>query len=182
MNKICSKCKIEKPISDFISCKGGKYGVRGECKTCKIKYDNEHKRKYPSRYKEIYLNQNIKRKLKNKEWRLANKEKRRKQLNEYMKKNPEKRRANKLRALYGISSQEYNLLISQQSNRCAICGKIPCSENKDRRLYVDHDHKSKLVRGLLCQHCNTGLGFFKDDAGLLSAAITYLEAFKLKNE
>lgn len=32
--KVCSKCSIEKDISEFNKCKDGKYGVRGDCILC----------------------------------------------------------------------------------------------------------------------------------------------------
>ena len=59
-----------------------------------------------------------------------------------------------------------------QDNRCAICG---CSDTtKARRLAVDHDHETNTVRALLCHHCNTGLGNFGDNIGLMWKAIRYL--------
>mgnify|MGYP006369172057 CR=1 FL=1 len=39
---------------------------------------------------------------------------------------------------------------------CEICGK---TEN----LCVDHDHKTKKFRGLLCQACNRALGWFENN-------------------
>lgn len=56
-----------------------------------------------------------------------------------------------------------------QSGKCLICNEIP------KRLVVDHCHTSGKVRGLLCDHCNTGLGRFKDSPELLMAAIRYLK-------
>jgi len=41
--------------------------------------------------------------------------------------------------------------------------------------YVDHDHVTNKVRGLLCHHCNTALGKFKDDINIMKQAIKYLE-------
>ena len=53
---------------------------------------------------------------------------------------------------------------------CQICGREP----KNRRLSVDHNHKTGEIRGLLCYHCNYALAWFKDDPQKLQAAIVYL--------
>jgi hypothetical protein len=50
---------------------------------------------------------------------------------------------------------------------CDICGNTA-------RLSQDHDHSTGLDRGLLCHHCNTGLGLFRDSPKLLFAAMAYL--------
>ena len=44
-----------------------------------------------------------------------------------------------------------------------------------RELSVDHNHETNKIRGLLCHHCNIGLGNFRDSTTLLSVAIEYLE-------
>ena len=63
------------------------------------------------------------------------------------------RRRARLRARlkrYGLTPQDYMKRLKAQGGVCAICGNPP----KTQRLSVDHDHKSKRVRGLLCFRCN----------------------------
>ena len=57
---------------------------------------------------------------------------------------------------------------------CPICKKttIPGLTSK---VVCDHDHKTGRPRAWICDSCNTGLGRFKDDIGLLKSAIKYLE-------
>lgn len=43
------------------------------------------------------------------------------------------------------------------------------------RWHVDHDHKTGIVRGLLCHHCNFIIGQAEDDPGILMRAVQYLQ-------
>lgn len=74
---------------------------------------------------------------------------------------------------YGLTWQDYSRLLENQEFRCAVCYR-PAHQNKDGRLAVDHDHITGVVRGLLCTHCNTGIGNFRDSAVRLSNAAHYL--------
>jgi hypothetical protein len=78
-----------------------------------------------------------------------------------------------LRRKYNIDLEEYYKILNEQNNQCAICKKS--STDLKYMLAVDHCHKTGKVRGLLCSHCNTGLGQFKDDPNLLQLAINYLK-------
>ena len=75
------------------------------------------------------------------------------------------------RKLYGLAFGEYAQRLADQSGVCAICKDPP---TEARPLHVDHDHKTGTVRSLLCHFCNVGLGHFRDDAQILSAAIDYV--------
>ena len=55
------------------------------------------------------------------------------------------------------------------TKECVICGS-------KEQLVVDHDHVTGKVRGMLCNHCNRGLGHFRDDPVLLEFAAQYLYA------
>lgn len=92
----------------------------------------------------------------------------------------EKRRQNpewSLKYYHDLSLDEYNQLLAQQNNVCAICHNpqdIVLNGNV-KRLYVDHCHITGKIRGLLCNNCNAGLGRFKDDPMKLINALFYLK-------
>lgn len=68
-----------------------------------------------------------------------------------------------------VISDETLLELKQSTKECVICGS-------EEKLVVDHDHKTGLIRGMLCNHCNRGLGHFRDDPLLLEFAAQYLYA------
>lgn len=79
-----------------------------------------------------------------------------------------------LRKKYGIGQEEYEKLLAEQGGGCAICGGT-APGRKDREVFaVDHDHKTKKVRGLLCVQCNTAVGNLRDSPELLLRALEYL--------
>ena len=136
--KICTKCKIEKPLSDFRKKKNVKSGYSSRCKKCEseynktVNYNRENKYEY------------------NKKWRL--------------------------KYNYGITLEDYNRLLEKQNGACAICGTT--STGKRKSFYVDHDHKTNEVRGLLCNQCNSGLGNLGDNIEIIEKAIKYLEYYE----
>lgn len=71
---------------------------------------------------------------------------------------------------YRITKIDKAEMLEKQGNKCLIC-----NDDIDFTTgFVDHCHKTKRVRGLLCRKCNFGLGFFNDDIDLLQKAIFYL--------
>lgn len=91
---------------------------------------------------------------------------------------PRKYSTYKLKANYGLSLQDYEDLLHKQNSVCAICLQPETTKSNAgyiKNLSVDHCHATGKVRGLLCHHCNTGIGKFMDDVTLLESAIKYLK-------
>ena len=93
---------------------------------------------------------------------------------EWIKHNWEKRRASNLKYYYGIDFKDFEQLRINQNNCCAIC-KNPLIDEK--HTHLDHSHSSNKIRGILCNHCNRGLGAFKDSLDLLKSAQKYLKKY-----
>lgn len=70
--------------------------------------------------------------------------------------------------IYGITLDQFEKLKQHQHYTCAIC------ENTPDKWVVDHDHATGEVRSLLCDSCNKGLGFFKDNVSVMEQAINYV--------
>lgn len=80
--------------------------------------------------------------------------------NSYKKHREEILKKNKVYGIekYGISIEEYNILLKNQNYTCYICNK---SVKDNKRLHIDHDHNTGKVRGLLCSRCNGNLGWYE---------------------
>ena len=76
-----------------------------------------------------------------------------------------------LRRTYGITLEQYDLILESQNGVCAVCGEPP----KGLRLSVDHDHKTGIVRGLLCWFDNQKVIGRHRDSDRLRAAADYLD-------
>lgn len=87
----------------------------------------------------------------------------------------DKYRRYNLMANYGMTIADFDRMNAAQNGLCEICGQPP--KGKHKRLYVDHNHKTGRVRGLLCCICNLALGKLRDDKAILAQAIKYLEKY-----
>lgn len=77
---------------------------------------------------------------------------------------------------YGITAEHYAEMLKAQKGRCAICQSADTGPK--RRMCVDHDHKTKKVRGLLCSNCNIAIGLFKENGVTIRSALFYIMAHR----
>jgi hypothetical protein len=159
MSKVCTSCNTEYPVQDFIwdrrNVRGDVYAVV-ECKRCRFcrsdawRMQKEWKRRNPGKDYATY-----------KRWMAKNR--------------PRvlaASRAGKYRNKYGLTVGEYELMFAEQGGTCKICHGTGL---KNKRLSIDHDHKTGKVRGLLCHGCNVMIGLAKENPAHLHAAVDYLE-------
>lgn len=81
-------------------------------------------------------------------------------------------RERRLRVTFGITESDYAAMLAAQSGACAIC---KAKQRGGRRLAVDHCHTTGMVRALLCDLCNKGIGMFRDSPDLLRRAMEYCQ-------
>jgi hypothetical protein len=80
---------------------------------------------------------------------------------------------------YGLKPGEYEKMYKEQGGVCAICQR---ATGKTKRLAVDHDHDTLLVRGLLCGPCNKLVGYFRNSPEAFRRAAVYLEKAQKRNQ
>ncbi len=73
-----------------------------------------------------------------------------------------------------LKNKVWKKFFEKQKGRCAICNKHQAELTK--AMALDHNHITGEDRGLLCNRCNLGLGYFNSDEGigLLENAIKYI--------
>ena len=95
---------------------------------------------------------------------------------EWHRKNKNTSRERYLQARYGMSENEYAARLLAQNNSCILCGtEFSSGDYGPNSPVVDHCHTHGHVRGILCNECNRGLGYFHDNPDTLRAAAAYIE-------
>lgn len=87
---------------------------------------------------------------------------------------------------FKMTLKDFDNIFAQQDYRCAVC-KTDVSLGKG--WHVDHDHNccfgnkptcGQCIRGIVCHHCNVGMGMFKESVEILKLAQEYLTANQRK--
>jgi hypothetical protein len=82
--------------------------------------------------------------------------------------------------MYGISLDAYKAMLEAQGGACAVCKqpeRLRDSKGKVKRLALDHNKKTGVIRSLLCNGCNRALGYANEDPEVLRTLARYLEAY-----
>jgi len=77
---------------------------------------------------------------------------------------------------YGITSEQYQALLTTQNGKCEMCGSSGWPGRRSP-LSIDHNHTTGQIRGLLCHHCNSLLGHSRENPVILQGAINYLAKY-----
>lgn len=77
---------------------------------------------------------------------------------------------------YGLILNDWNELFEKQQGCCAICGTH--QSELERKLFVDHDHTTGKLRGLLCSKCNTALGYLQENINIINSLLGYVQKYK----
>ncbi len=195
MTKKCNKCKTEKELDKFGKRKHSKKGIEDICKDCINKRNKEYVKNRGQDYIKKCKEENKKSSL---EYR-----KRQKEIDKpiligekccakcKLSKSYENFRRSKkdfdgytcyciqclnlnckeryFRIAWGLTLEELEELKSKQNYCCAICKKKP------KKLHIDHNHKTGLVRELLCGECNRAIGYLYDNIEIANNLTQYLK-------
>ena len=137
-------------------------------------YYQTNKEKYKARGREYYRRNAKKCMAWTTLWRKNNPEKMLAYKAAYRAKNREWLRGQHWKRRFGLTREDHANLLKKQKGVCAICK----GTDKGKRLSVDHRHNTKIVRGLLCSLCNSGLGAFHENLTHMRQAIKYLSKHK----
>ena len=155
-HRVCRGCNKKLPISAFrIRIRASKK-PRSRCKKCEAAATREYNAQLsPERTEEIV-----------------------RQKRQWEKDNPEKHRLQILRhriRILGLTAETDRIVRAvETTTSCIICGRTPKEAGTMKGLHIDHCHRSKKFRGLICGKCNVGLGHFDDDPDHLRAAADYV--------
>jgi len=175
--QVCTTCGERKSLDQFRRDQRCLSGYRLLCKSCHNRQEGEKRHLLPEedrlrsrRYRAAHADpvSLAHRRQYNKTYYARHRERLNAQQKEYRKQHIRQIHDRHLQTTYGITLTEYGEKIRAQNGRCAIC------EQPDPALGVDHDHRTGVVRELLCGRCNSMLGFADDNVDLLSAAAAYV--------
>lgn len=182
--RICKRCLQDKPISSYYRDARFADLLDVQCSDCRKARVKRWRDAHPERAKAIALKSRIRNpeayRARARRWFLANHEKHLAYSARRRKEKPRLVVSGKLKAMHGITLEQYEAIAASQNHACAICG-TPQAEQK-RKMAVDHHHGTGRIRGLLCHNCNVGIGNLKDSKQILTKALNYIHEHSSHSE
>lgn len=87
---------------------------------------------------------------------------------------------------YGLEPDDLARMADEQDGKCPICqrelGYLHRDTGKPTKVCIDHDHVTRVVRGLTCDDDNKAMGMLDDDADRAQRAADYLRKHQGKGE
>jgi len=153
-NKVCSKCKQKKPLSEFWRDNARPDGRKSQCKKCSSTYQKLPKALWKRR---IYSRA-------------------------HYAKHKNLRRCRDNAHAHGMTVEEYDSFFAKRNYQCEVCGMTQEESYKllNQTLSIDHCHETGENKGLLCNLCNPASGMLKDDPDLAFRLWRYLERTRRK--
>ena len=184
--KTCSKCKVEKPATEFHKRARSKDGLYGWCKSCSCERSLERWReKNPDRPKRPKYAPDSPFKI----CTLCGQEKPVEDFHkahkgacgrksickqcESARRDPIHSRRSLLKNKYGLTLEDYDIMLVAQDGKCFWCGSDSPGDGENY-FHIDHDHDSGKVICLSCASCNTGRGYFRDSKHMAAVAARWL--------
>ena len=171
--KTCTKCKQSKPLAEFLKNKTCQDGFQTECRECMRKYQRSRaktpqaisrNREYQRQYYHLH-----KTKI----------NKRRKVYSQTPSGKLGSLRRH-IRNKYKMDLNSYSKMKDSQNAACAICGELEADNEMGKILCVDHNHETGAIRELICFHCNSALGFARENILTLQTMIKYLNKHNME--
>lgn len=160
--KGCSRCNTVKPLSDFRPDAQKRFGVVAYCRDCERAYHRQRGKTMTPEQRRVH-NERVR------QWA----------------KSPRGSRlqyAKQIKRLYGLTMEQYETMLDQQGQVCAICHKPETRvlRGKVARLCVDHDHTDGHVRALVCHRCNRTVELLEENPDLARQMMAYLQHHGLR--
>lgn len=156
--KVCSQCRVTKPLDQFSRSARQSDGHQRRCKACFSAYNKARYAADPERFK---LGEAARRRTRGVPVRRTGRDPERLAAWRFAK------RCEK----YGVTVEWFRTTFEAQGGRCAICRSESPGPHD---WHIDHDHATGSARQLLCHLCNVMLGNARDDPSILLAGADYL--------
>ena len=162
--KHCPTCDKDLPRSKFGKNRSKKDGLTHDCLECRHIYQATWRNANRDKVREV-----------GQRYARANLTKIMEKNRHYRKRRPDLVRKWWLKAKWGLTPEQYESILAIQGGGCGICKATPNGNGRAKWLYIDHDHESGFIRGLLCARCNIALNRMVLNTQWIKAAKEYCE-------